>query len=275
MSSTKIHPTAIIDPSVELGEGVEVGPYSVIEGGVKIGDRTKVDPMVHIQGLTEIGPENHFYSGSKIGFPAQMAGVTPVPMRTVIGARNVFREGVTVHASMKPEGATVVGDGGFFMVNSHIAHDCQIGNQVIMANGVLLAGHVSVGDRAFLSGNAVVHQFCRIGRLVMVGGLARITNDVPPFMIVEGIPAKIRGINVVGLRRNDFSSKARLELKRLLREIFLTDQTVTNAVNALNPDDYSEAGREVLEFFKTTKRGVTAFSLLTRARGGAGEGEEE
>ena len=274
MVTTNIHPTAIIDPKAEIGNDVEIGPNAVIEAGVTIGDRSKIGPMVHIQGTTTLGEDNQVYTGATLGFPPQFLGFSGAPTRCIIGARNVIREYVSIHRGLSDESATTLGDDNFIMGFSHIAHDCHVGNRVIIANGALLAGHVTVDDRAFISGNAAVHQFVRIGRLVMVGGLARVTKDVPPFMIAEGHPAKIRGINVVGLRRAEYPSHVRMELKRLLRQIYCTDKTVSQAVAAIKSIDCSEAGRELIEFFKSSKRGVTAFSLLKRQSGATGEKEE-
>jgi UDP-N-acetylglucosamine acyltransferase len=185
----------------------------------------------------------------------------------------VIREYVSIHRGLNDQSETSLGDDNFLMACSHVAHDCHLGSRVIMANGALLGGHVSIGDRAFISGNAVVHQFCRIGRLGMVGGMARITNDVPPFMTVEGIPAKVRGLNTVGLRRAELPAHVRMELKRLLREIYCSPMTVSQAVAAIKSTDHSEAGRELLEFFKNSKRGVTMCSLLTK-HGVESEGAE-
>lgn len=266
MPATNIHPTAIIDPAAQLGEEVQIGPHAIIEAGVTLGDRVKVGPMVHIQGTTAIGPETVIFTGATIGFPPQHLAFDGAPTRCVIGARNVIREYVSIHRSLNDESVTALGDDNFIMGFSHIAHDCHLGNHVIMANGALLAGHVGVGDCAFISGNAVVHQFSRIGRLAMIGGLGRITNDVPPFMIAEGHPARIRGLNVVGLRRAGIPPQARTELKRLLHAIYFSDQTVSQAIASLVASEWSEAARELIEFYRGSKRGVTAFSLLGRGR---------
>lgn len=260
MTQTLIHPTAVIDPKAELGEGVEIGPHAIIEAGVTIGDRAKIGPMVHIQGTTEIGPETVIYTGATIGFPPQFMGFDGSPTRLIIGARNTIREYVSIHRGLSNESLTSLGNDNFIMGSAHIAHDCHLGSGVIIANGALLAGHVTVGDRAFISGNAAVHQFSRIGRLAMVGGLARVTNDVPPFMIAEGHPAQIRGLNVVGLRRAEYPSHVRMELKRLLRLIYNPELTVSQAIASLKVTDFSDAGREIIEFYRTSKRGITAFS---------------
>jgi UDP-N-acetylglucosamine acyltransferase len=241
---------------------------------VTIGDRTKIGPMVHIQGTTILGPDNVIHTGATLGFPPQFLGFSGAPTRLVIGARNVIREYVSIHRGLSDESETTLGDDNFLMGSSHVAHDCHLGSRVIMANGALLAGHVTVGDRAFISGNAVVHQFCRIGRLVMVGGLARVTNDIPPFMIAEGLPARIRGVNMVGLRRAEYPAHVRMELKRLLRELYCSGQTVSSAVESISPREHSEAGREFLEFYRSSKRGITAFSLVRKGGGASADNGE-
>lgn len=265
---TKIHPTAIVSPKAELGAGVEIGPHAIIEDGVTIGDRCKIGPMVHIQGATEMGPDNVIHTSATIGFPPQYIGFKGEPTRCVIGARNVFREYVSIHRALDMEHVTRIGDDCFLMGSAHVAHDCQVGNGVILANGALLAGHVSVGDKSFISGNAAVHQFCRIGRLVMIGGLGRVTQDAPPFTLITGYHARVHGLNTVGIRRAGFGVPVRAELKRLLHEIYRTDVTRTEALAAIDVEALTAEGRELVEFFKASKRGVIALG-----RGGAGEEE--
>ena len=271
MTTSLIHPSAIIDPKAQLGEGVEIGPNAIIEAGVSIGDRTKIGPLVHIQGTTEIGPDNVIYTGVTLGFPPQYLGFSGAPTRLKIGARNTIREYANIHRALNDQSITTVGDDNFIMGFSHIAHDCHIGNRVIIANGALLAGHVTVGDRAFVSGNVAVHQFCRIGRLTMVGGLARITRDAPPFMIVEGFHPRVRGLNVVGLRRADVPSHVRMELKRLLRTLYRPGVTIARALQELSPIDWGDEARELIEFYKTSKRGFVPFG---RNRGESSEEED-
>lgn len=266
--SRKIHPTAIVSPNAELGEDVEIGPNAIIEDGVSLGDRCKIGPMVHIQGSTQIGPDNVVFTGATIGFPPQYLGFKGEPTKLIIGARNVIREYVSIHRALDMEHATIVGDDCFFMGASHIAHDCRVGNGVILANGALLAGHVVVGERSFISGNAAVHQFERVGRLVMVGGLSRITQDAPPFTLVTGHQACVHGLNLIGLKRAGIDGPVRAELKRLLHEIYRRDMTRTEALAAIDTESLSEEGRELVEFFKTSKRGV-----IPLGRGGASQEE--
>ena len=219
--STKIHPTAVIDPACEIGEGCDIGPFCVLTGKVVLGENVRLVSHVTMQGPVTVGNGSIFYPGSAIGFPPQdlkfklghaTAGV-------VIGADNMIREGVTIHASTKPDIPTRTGDRCFLMALSHMGHDACIGNDVTMVNAVLLAGHVKVADKVTLGGNAAVHQFCRIGRLAFVGGLVAMSMDVPPFCI-SGARNTIHGLNVVGLRRNGVDRKDITNLRRAFRDVF-------------------------------------------------------
>ena len=275
-SETKIHPSALVDPKAELGEGVEVGPNAIIEAGVRVGDRTKIGPMAHIQGATEIGPDNVIYTAAMIGFPPQFLGFDGSPTRLVIGARNTIRELVTIHRGLKmEEGATRVGDDNFLMTGSHVAHDCQIGNHVVMVNGALLAGHVEVGDRAFLSGNTAFHQFVRVGKLAMVSGLARVNKDVPPYAIAEGHPAHIRGVNSVGMRRAGLGPAVRMEIKRVLQRINQPGRNPSEMLDELNPEDYGVEVQGLIEFYRTSKRGVLPFTAQESTPGTRVNPEED
>lgn len=261
-----IHRTAIIDPKAEIESGVEIGPYVVIEGGVKIGRGTQVGPHVHIQGLTEIGPDNFIGTGACIGLPPQHLDYKGAPTKLIIGAGNTIRESVSIHRAYHEGDATVVGDGCFFMAASHIAHDCRIGNRVIIANNALLAGHVSIDDRAFISGGVVIHQFCRVGRLAMVSGLSGVGQDTPPFLIVEGRPAVIRAINSVGLQRAGFSEETRRALKQLFRRLYRAGRMARAVIAEIENEKLSFEERELVDFYKGTKRGVIPYGG-SRGRG--------
>ncbi|MBI3736493.1 acyl-ACP--UDP-N-acetylglucosamine O-acyltransferase, partial [Candidatus Sumerlaeota bacterium] len=249
MSSSSVHPTAIIDPKAEIDPTAEIGPFAVIEAGVKIGAGTTVGPYTHIQGLTTIGEKNQICTGCTIGHPPQHTAYKGAPTHVTIGHGNIFREYVSINRAYEEGHHTTIGDGCFFMGFSHVGHDCAIGNQVIVANGALLAGHVSVGNRAFISGNVVIHQFCRIGRLVMVGGGSGVGQDVPPFMIAEGRPAFIRSLNTVGLSRAGFDGPARLELKRVYKALYRSGKTVRAAIDEIDPASLTPPCRELIEFY--------------------------
>ena len=214
-----IHPTAIIHPKAKLDATVQVGPFAVIDGGVELGANCIVGPHVYLTGLTTIGAGNRFHAGCVIGDAPQDLKYKDEPTRLRIGDQNVFREHVTIHRSTKPDAETVIGSHNFFMANSHVAHNCAVGDHVILANGALLGGHAVVQDRAFISGNCLVHQFTRVGTLALMQGGAAISQDLPPFTMALR-ENEICGLNVVGLRRAGFTAEQRLELKRLYHLLF-------------------------------------------------------
>jgi UDP-N-acetylglucosamine acyltransferase len=196
-----VHPTAIVSPQARLGQGVSIGPGTVVEEGTVIGDGCEIRAHAVVKRGTRLGEGSRVHEGAVLGGEPQDLAFGGQETGLVIGDRNVIREGATIHRSTKEGGATVVGSDCFLMAYTHVAHDCRLGDRVVMANNVMLAGHVEVGDRAFLGGGAAVHQFCRVGRLAMIGGVAKVTQDCLPFVITDGHPARARGLNVVGLRR--------------------------------------------------------------------------
>lgn len=258
--SQLIHPSAVIDPKAVLDPTVEVGPFSVIEAGVTIGAGTKLGPYVHIQGVTEIGRNNMIGTGCTIGHAPQHGGYKGAPTRLVIGDNNVFREYVSVHRAYVETDATVVGNNCYIMATAHIAHDCKVGNHVTMANTAALAGHAIVGDRTFISGFAGVHQFCKVGRLVMVGGVCKVSQDVPPFVMVDGAPGRIRGLNKVGLQRSGVSEASIEELENLLKALYREGGDTRKAAAEMDGSGLGAEARELLEFFTNeSKRGILPF----------------
>lgn len=257
---TLIHPTALVDPAAQLDSDVEVGPFAIVEAGVTIAAGTRVGARVHIQGQTTLGAENIIHPGVTLGFPPQHLAYAGEPTRLIVGARNTFREYANIHRGFKPETPTTIGDDNYFMGFCHVAHDCVIGNGNTIANGALLAGHVAVGDKAFISGNTAIHQFARIGSLAMVAGLARVAQDVPPFTMIDET-GRIIGLNVVGLRRNGYGSEVRRELKQLLKAIYLGEDLVTENLARLDQSATTDAGRQLLDFYRTSKRGVASLKL--------------
>lgn len=255
---TEIHPTAIVHAKAELGAGVRIGPYAIVGEDVRLGDGTEVGPHAVLEGRLEVGPRCRIFAGAVIGFPPQdlkyKAG-TPSGVR--IGADNVIREYATIHRSSLEEGWTVIGDGCFIMATSHIAHDCRVGNQVILTGFSGLTGFVEVGDRAVISGLTGVHQFVRIGTLAYVGGCSRLAQDVPPYFLVEGNPAQARGVNVVGLRRADVPAAARLELQRAFKILYRSGHTTAHAVERIRaelpPSEYID---RLVTFIAESKRGI-------------------
>jgi UDP-N-acetylglucosamine acyltransferase len=251
----KIHPTAIISPKAEIDENVEIGPYCVIEEGVKIENGTKLGPYVHVKGRTIIGRDNIIHTGCVIGERAQMFGLREDKGKLEIGNGNIIREYVTIHASTDEANGTKIGDNNYLMGFAHIAHDCKIGNQVIICNGTLLAGHVEVGDKAFISGNVVIHQFVRIGRLAMIAGLARVNQDVPPFMLLVG-NSRIWGINLVGLKRAGFDGERIRKVKEIYEILYREGLPLNKALEKLQKIN-SDLSKEVLNFIRNSKRGIS------------------
>jgi UDP-N-acetylglucosamine acyltransferase len=219
--SAQVHPTAILHPGASLGEDVEIGPYSLVGEGVRLGDRVRLLSHVVIEGLTELGADCVVYPFAQLGGPPQHSGHRGEPTRLVVGERNTVREHATMHAgTVMGGGVTTVGSDGLFMVNSHVAHDCVVGDRVIVANNAALGGHVKVGDFVFIGGLAGIHQHTRIGRYAFVGASAMVTKDVIPYGSVWGNHAHLEGLNLVGLKRRGFSRDAINDLRSAFRLLF-------------------------------------------------------
>ncbi len=228
-----IHPTAIIDPKAEIGEGVEIGPYVVVEKGVSIGEGTRIRPHVFIGEGTQIGKNCQIFQFSSIGEAPQAFAYKGEKTLLIIGDNNVIREYVTLNrATVAGGGKTVIGNNNYIMAYSHVAHDCHIGNQVIMANGATLAGHITIEDYATVGGHSAVHQFCRIGTHAFISGLTGVSQDIPPYMLAAGDRAKLYGLNSVGLKRHRFSVEAIKGLKKAYRIIFRSGMTLENALQS-------------------------------------------
>jgi UDP-N-acetylglucosamine acyltransferase len=215
-----IHPTALVSPQAHIGSGVSIGPFSIIEPEVVIEDNCQLAARVVVKTGTTLGANNIVHEGTVLGGYPQHTRM-PERLGTIrIGASNTFRENCTVHRALNEGAVTNVGSNSLFMVGAHIAHDCQVSDNVILANNALLGGFVTVGDRAFISGAVAVHQFCRIGRLAMVGGCARVVQDIPPYVMVDGRGGLIVGLNLVGLRRNGYTATDVSQLKAAYRVIY-------------------------------------------------------
>lgn len=239
---TRIHPTAVVDPAAELGDGVVIGPCAVVDGPVRLGPGTVLHAHAIVMGNTEMGAGNVVFPGAVIGAEPQDLKHDGAPTRLVIGDRNRFREHVTVHpGTTSGGGVTTIGSGGLYMVGCHVAHDCVLGDGVILANHVLLAGHVRVGDRAILNGASACHHFTTVGRLAYVGGLTRIVQDVHPFTVVEGHPARVRSANTVGMRRAGIDADRVEAVRRAVFAIFVSERESASAaltrVEAEHPEE--------------------------------------
>jgi UDP-N-acetylglucosamine acyltransferase len=251
-----IHPTAVVGREVNLGAGVQIGPLCLVEGRVKIGARTRLIGHATILGNTEIGADNVLHPGCVLGGDPQDIAYTGGVRILKIGNNNIFREGATVHRASEHGTVTTMGDGNFMMQNSHVAHDCRIGNATIIAGNALLAGWVEMGDGAIVSGNSVVHQYCRIGRLAMMQGLSGMSRDLPPFCIAAARNT-LRGINIVGLRRAGLTPAAINALRHAFAALFGKRQNLKAAIDRLQAEgSVSAEVRELIDFIRTSKRGV-------------------
>jgi UDP-N-acetylglucosamine acyltransferase len=255
-AAARVHPSSVIGPEVELADSVEVGPFCALSGKVRIGAGTRLISHVAIFGDTSIGQGNVLHPNVVIGDEPQDLGYRGGPRSVRIGNRNVFREGTTIHRGSERGEVTIVGDDNFFMQNSHAAHDCRVGNSTIIASGALLAGWVEVGDRALVSGNCVVHQYTRVGRLAMMRGLSRTSRDVPPFCIMDGTHT-LYGINVVGLRRAGFKAEQIRALRDAFSALFGRRQNLKLAVERVTAQGNLTAEvKEMIDFIRSSRRGV-------------------
>jgi UDP-N-acetylglucosamine acyltransferase len=254
-----IHPTAIVDPKAEIGERVEIGPYSIVGKDVSIGEGTRVGPHVVIREGSTIGKRCQIFQFSSIGEAPQAVAYKGERTSLIIGDDNVMRECVTLHrGTVKGGGKTVIGDRNFIMAYSHVAHDCQIGNQVVLANGATLAGHIIIEDCAVIGGLAAVHQFCRIGAHAFVSGVTGVVLDIPPYMLAAGNRAKLFGLNTVGLKRQNFRAETIRALKTAYRIIFRTGLTLEKAIKTVEESEISRLPEveHLLRFIRQTKRGI-------------------
>jgi UDP-N-acetylglucosamine acyltransferase len=256
-ASLNIHPLAVVHPDAQLGRGVEVGPFSLIGERAKIGDGTKLLSNVVVNGHTIIGRDCEIHPFTVIGASSQDKKYRGEVSYVRIGDRNVIREFVTINRGTGEGSDTVIGDDNHLLAYVHIAHNCRIGNRVVMSNLSQLAGHVVVGDNANIGGMVGVHQFVRIGRLAMVGGKSKVVKDIPPFMLVEGNPMTVYGLNSVGLKRNDISADAVTELKEAYRILYRSNANLSVAVERLRETLVTDEGRELIAFLEEeTDRGI-------------------
>jgi UDP-N-acetylglucosamine acyltransferase len=252
-----IHSTATVHPKAELGQDVDIGPYAVIGEHVRLGDGTRVGPHAVIDGWTAVGRHCDVGVGAVLGGAPQDLKYRGHRSFLRIGDHSCIREYVTVHRSAEEDGTTSIGSRVFLMAYTHVAHDCRLGDHVIMVNYAGLSGYVEVEDRAFISGHNAVHQFVRIGYLAMVSGASRVVKDVPPFMIAEGNPTRIRGLNVVGMRRLGLTPQARAELRQAYRLLYRSGLNVSQALERLR--QAGTTGSEVqrlIAFVEAAKRGI-------------------
>jgi UDP-N-acetylglucosamine acyltransferase len=254
----QIHPTAVVHPGAQIGEGCQVGPYCIIGEHVSLGANCKLHSHIVIDGHTKLGEGNEIFPFASIGLKTQdlkwKGGIT----RTEIGNFNTFREYVTVHSATSDGEVTVVGNHNHILAYCHLAHNVVLGNRIIMSNVATLAGHVTVEDHAVVGGLAAVHQFCRIGKMAIVGGCSKVVQDVPPFMMADGNPAQTRTVNKVGMERNGIPEEAQSALKSAYKIIFREGLTVSNALQKIESElPQLDEIKHLLKFARSSERGLS------------------
>lgn len=271
----------MIGKNVQMGVGNRIGPHVIMEDGVKIGSHNKIHASAYLCRGTELGNHNEIHMGAIIGHAPQDLAYKNEPSYTRIGNDNQIREYVTIHRGTKAESATVIGNENYLMAYSHVAHNCEIGNNIIMVNQASLTGYCKVEDQAILSGMTGFHQFTRIGRLVLVSALSACNKDIPPFMICGGRPAVVLGINVVGLRRAGVKAASRDEIKKAYKYLYRSGLTVSHALEKIKAELHSEEIKHLVRFVESSERGIlasgdeTADLLLPRKRASTFVSREE
>jgi UDP-N-acetylglucosamine acyltransferase len=255
--SCRIHPTAWISPDAQLADDIEIGPYVVVEGKVRLGPGCTLRPFVHLCGPLTMGWNNQVYTGAVLGEQPQHLHYQDEPTSVEIGDNNVFREGVTVHRGTKQSWVTKIGSNNFFMANSHVAHDCRVGNHCIFANGALLGGHCVIEDNVYLSGNCALHQFCHVGRLALLSGLSASTMDIPPFVIMQRINT-VMGVNVIGMRRAGMSHGEVQGVRRAYQILYKSGKVISVALAEIERE-MGDLGavKEFVGFIRASKRGIS------------------
>ena len=256
--ATQIHPTAFVEKGAQIDDGVTVGPYTYIGPRARLGPTTRVHHHATVEGDTSLGPECEIFPYALIGGKSQdlkYAGGHP-PLK--IGARNIFREFCTVHAATTEEGCTVIGNDNLFLAYAHIAHECAIGSHVVMSNNATLAGHVDIEDYAIIGGLTAIHQFCRIGRHAFLGGCAKVVQDVPPFMIADGHPAKVRAVNKIGMERSGYSAEDIRQAHSVFKWLYRSGLNRTQALQKLYSEENANSPivKNIVEFIQTSQRGL-------------------
>jgi len=254
----EIHPTAIVDESVELGDGVSIGPYSIVGPGVSIGPGTRLGPHVLIEKDTTIGADCIIHKGAVLGTDPQDLKYGGEPTRLIVGDRTVIREYATLNRGTTALGYTEVGSDCLLMAYTHVAHDCQLGDHVILSNSVNMGGHVAIGDWAIVGGITAIHQFVQIGAHAFVGGSSAVRQDVPPFVKAAGDPLRLFGLNTVGLQRRGFSDQERADLRRAYRLLFQSKRNLREALGEARLElDSAPHVETLLGFIERSERGVT------------------
>ena len=254
---SEVHSTAVIEEGAQIDEGCHIGPYCIIGKNVTLGKSCSLHSHIVIDGHTEVGDENVFYPFTSIGLKTQDLKWKGGGARTRIGDHNTIREHVTIHSGTDEGDATVIGSHNNLLAYTHVAHDCQLGDHIVMSNVATLAGHVTVEDRAIIGGLAAVHQFCRIGTMSIIGGCSKVVQDVPPYMMADGNPAATRTLNKEGLKRNKVAEETQAALKQAHRILFRENLTVSNAIEKTGAEVPASPELEhLLDFIQSSERGI-------------------
>lgn len=260
-----IHSTAIVSSGAELGQNVSILPYTIVEDGVVIGDNCVIGPHAVVKQWTSIGSDCHISTGAVLGEPPQDRKYAGEESYLRIGNGNQIREYVTLHRASGEGNATVIGDNNMIMAYCHAGHNVQVGSNISIANGVQLAGHAVIEDFANVGGMSGFHQFCTIGKMAMVGAMSRITRDVPPFSIVEGIPAEVHGLNIIGLERHGVSAESRAGLRKAFRLLFRSEYNISDALSRVGDQvEHSAELDYLLAFMERVQAGAMGRQLSHR-----------
>ncbi|MBI4480718.1 MAG: acyl-ACP--UDP-N-acetylglucosamine O-acyltransferase [Acidobacteria bacterium] len=261
----EIASSAIVSPKARIADNVVIGPFSIIEDEVEIGAGTRLDSHVVIKNYTTLGRDNHLHMGVLLGSDPEDKHFTGERSYLKIGDRNIFREYSSASRGTPPESSTIVGDGNYIMIGTHVAHNCQLASGIVVCNNCSLAGYVEVGDGAFLSGGVVVHQFSKIGRLAMIGGNTRVNLDVPPFVLASEFDVAAHGLNLVGLRRARISKDAIRQLKEAYRILYRSQLPLEKALERIEKEIPSDEARQLVAFIRGSKRGICRDARARRA----------
>jgi UDP-N-acetylglucosamine acyltransferase len=262
--SAQIAPTARVHPDAAIGPGVVIGEFAIVDQDVVIGAGTKIEPYVWVKRWTTLGERNQISAGAVLGSDPLDKNFTGDRSYLRIGNDNIIREHFTISRGTKPESDTVIGDGNYIMTSGHIAHNCRIGNRTVIASCSLIAGYVEVEDQAFVSGGVAVHQFSKIGRLAMVGGMTRVNLDVPPYFVYVGLNVTPVGVNLVGLKRAGFAAGDVRTLKSAYKLLYRSGLKLNDALRKIEIEIPTEHTRHLVAFVRSSKRGICREAFLRK-----------
>lgn len=263
--SAVVSPVARIHPDAVIGPGCVIGDFCVIEPDVVVGARCRLEPYVYVKRWTTMGDDNEISAGTALGTDPLDKSFGGHRSYLILGSRNKIREHYTISRGTQPESVTVVGNGNYIMTSGHIAHNCKIGDNTVIASCALVAGYVEVGDNAFISGGVVIHQYSKIGKFAMIGGNTRVNSDAPPFFLYNGFNIEAHGLNLVGLRRAGFPRDQILELKRAYRILYRSGLKLADAIERILAECPGEAARELVSFLQASERGICREGPKARA----------